>query len=174
VSLYQKCRIQLSQSVRYSSYDPDEPFGVPFHPPCFRVFAQVLRYQLSGEVTGLVDGGIVNKGILYTVMSGLHEEYDHCLKADYAELNDATKEQYWGCMPGQEVRLHFEGGRRHARYQTLRITGLGFESISNRESIGVLESIEGRQGCRIYPIPFHFKTFSLTTNSPKKPSDQSR
>lgn len=52
---------------------------------------------------GTVDKSIVNKDILFTVMSSLHEEYDHCLKLDYAELNEAAHEQYWLCIPGQEV-----------------------------------------------------------------------
>ena len=98
--------LSFSQPFRYSDYDADEPFGAPFHPPCFRVFAQSLRYQLSGEVAGVVDQGIVDKKILYTVASGLHEEYAHCLKLDYEELSDDVRDQYWACMPGEEVSLN--------------------------------------------------------------------
>ena len=42
-------------TARYSEHDPDETFVVPFHPPCFRVFAQALRYQLSREMIGIID-----------------------------------------------------------------------------------------------------------------------
>lgn len=45
----------------------------------------------------------MEKKTLYTVLSGLHEEYDHCLKIDYGELSELVNEQYWWCAPGHEV-----------------------------------------------------------------------
>ena len=89
----------------YSRYDPNIPLSIPFHPPCLQVFAQALKHQLFGKVAGLVDKSIVDKDTLYTAMSALHAEYHHhYLKIDYAELDETAREQYWGCMPGQEVR----------------------------------------------------------------------
>jgi hypothetical protein len=88
----------------YSEYNPDEPTGFPFHEPCFQVFAQALRYQLSAEIKGVADLKLIDKDVLYSTMAKLHEEYDHCLKVDYAELNEVAQEQYWYCEPGSEVR----------------------------------------------------------------------
>ena len=54
---------------------------------------------------GVIDKGIVDKKTLYTVVSALHEECDHCLTINYRELNDDVNEQYWGCMLGLEISL---------------------------------------------------------------------
>lgn len=85
------------------TFKSGDTFAAPFHPPCFQVFAQALKYQISGKIYGVADISNVSKEILWTAMSKLHEEYHHALSLDYSELEEDAREQYWGCTPGQEV-----------------------------------------------------------------------
>ncbi|KAH8687792.1 hypothetical protein BGZ60DRAFT_16482 [Tricladium varicosporioides] len=87
----------------YMTFEPGDTFAAPFHPPCFQVFAQVLKYQRSGKIDGVADISSISKEILWTAMSKLHEEYEHVLSLDYGELEEDAREQYWGCTPGHEA-----------------------------------------------------------------------
>ena len=83
--------------------DPDEEFTAPFHPPCFQIFAQALRYLRSGEIAGIADLKEVSKEVLYAAMKKCYADYERHLELDYGELGDANTEQYWDHCPGYEV-----------------------------------------------------------------------
>ncbi|KUJ13318.1 uncharacterized protein LY89DRAFT_156806 [Mollisia scopiformis] len=102
----------------YSNYDPNEPLAVPFHEDCFVLLSKAIYYSLHGnippnlgkgeKITGEGDEvlGFVSKDVLYAAMKKLYvtDSYDHCLsEVDYAELNVTTREQYWGCIRGEEA-----------------------------------------------------------------------
>lgn len=76
---------------------------MPFHPECYQLFTQTLRWLIEGTVDGLADINVVNKDVLYAAMVKNHEEYEARLKLPYFELETSGAEQYWGCEPGEEV-----------------------------------------------------------------------
>ena len=89
---------------RYLPRYPDEEFAAPFHPPCFQIFIQTLRYLRSGQVVGIADSEEISKEMLYEAMKRCYgEDYKPHLELDYGELRDVNTEQYWENVPGHEV-----------------------------------------------------------------------
>lgn len=101
---YSSTEQMILKLSRYSF--PDEEFAAPFHPPCFQVFAQALRYLRSGRVAGIAESEEVSKELLYEAMKRSYGgNYEPHLELDYGELGDVNSEQYWDNVPGYEVCL---------------------------------------------------------------------
>jgi hypothetical protein len=96
----------MGNFIVYPSGDvyPDEPFAVPFHMPCYQLFAQMVAYYTTGKISWSslgVQG--VEREVLWQVMRGLMEDYAQALTLDYGELLEMSMEQYWWCQPGFEA-----------------------------------------------------------------------
>jgi hypothetical protein len=86
------------------SISPDDPFAVPFHMPCYELFAQVVAFHLQGKTSFSSSGThIIRRETLWQVLKGLHPPYGHALSLDYGELARAAGDQYWWKVPGDEA-----------------------------------------------------------------------
>lgn len=76
------------------SYGFSDLSAFPFHWCCFEILIRVL--------TGSTEIGQIDKDLLYHVMLGLSPQYSRYLEIDYGNLTGV--EQFWDCVPGEEVR----------------------------------------------------------------------